>query len=198
MHIPIDVDTNVHVQIQIHSDMFMFEYYYFKCSIIIALATSTNAVPALESECHIFWKYMYWVTIAISFIVSFNAVLNTVYICVYGQGMAIRGPQGSMVKAVEGFDIEQDQVMISFVIAMIFTALSTAATYWIMMDSYGAILACTITLIGFYYWYKHAIRIYNRFKWDKDDQTSWHRGSDEQPRYVLEHKAYHPPIQQEK
>jgi hypothetical protein len=135
--------------------------------------SSISQVPGMEASCSIFWKYMYWTTTAVCIVVALHIVLDSIFLVVYGQGMAMRGPVGSMVQAVQGFEAEQNQTVRSFVLTVVLFTISTAATYWIMMDSLPALLSCVITLIGVCFWYHYCLRIYNRFYWDKEEETKW-------------------------
>jgi hypothetical protein len=49
-----------------------------------------------------FWMYLYCICTAISFITAVHVLMCSVFVSVYGQGLALRGPVGSMVKAVDG------------------------------------------------------------------------------------------------
>lgn len=156
-----------------------------QCALIAGfILSSISQVPGLDASCNIFWKYFYWISTAISFVTSMHVLLCTVFIAVYGQGLALRGPVGSMVRAVDGMVIEQLQVVSAFVITIISFTMSTVGTYWIMMDSLGAILSSIITLIGMGFWYHYTLRIYNRFKWEKEDEITWADDDDDGPSFL--------------
>ncbi len=55
---------------------------------------AVSQVPAYDATCHVFWLYWFWVTTAGAFISSMHILLCSVYISVYGQGLALRGPVG--------------------------------------------------------------------------------------------------------
>ena len=46
--------------------------------------------------------YVYWIFSAVLFAAALHCILTTVYCTVYGAGLALRGPVGSMVRAVDG------------------------------------------------------------------------------------------------
>lgn len=149
--------------------------------IIGCIMGSVSQVPGIESNEPFFFIGMYWVTTAISLAGAMHVLLCTVFINVFGQGLALRGPLGSMVQAVEGMVIEQHQVLLSFIITTIFFGFNCIGMYWIMMDQKSAIAASVITLIGMYLWYHYCLRIYNRFNWNETAKDVWEektRGED--------------------
>jgi hypothetical protein len=77
-----------------------------------------------SSNCDRFWLYMYWITSTVAFAASMHVLICTVFISIYGQGFALRGPTGSMAKAVEGMVQEQEQIITAFVIAVVNVSLS--------------------------------------------------------------------------
>ncbi len=97
-----------------------------------------------------------------------HVLLCTVFINVYGQGLALRGPIGSMVRAVNGMVDETNQILIAYVLTILFFTLSTVGVYWIMFPADAAIVSSVITLAGLYMWYHYVLRIYNRFQWNQD------------------------------
>jgi hypothetical protein len=66
-----------------------------------------------------FWQFLYFVTAAMSFSAATHCLLSTIFMTVYGQGLALRGPVGSMVRAIEGLVAEQHAVLVSFVVTII-------------------------------------------------------------------------------
>ena len=46
--------------------------------------------------------YVYWIFSAVLFAAALHCILTTVYCTVYGAGLALRGPVGSMIRAVDG------------------------------------------------------------------------------------------------
>ncbi len=61
--------------------------------------TQFVAVAACIEDCpNPFWQYFYWIFNSLASGFGFVAVLIALYTNVYGQGMALRGPVGSMVQ----------------------------------------------------------------------------------------------------
>lgn len=137
--------------------------------IIGFICGSISQVPGIDnpSGCNYFWIVLYWVTSAITVASAVHVLVCTIFISVFGQGLALRGPLGSMVRAVEGMVVEQQQVLYSFIITIVAFAFQAIGMYWIMMDSTSAIASTIITGIGMYGWYHYTLRIYNRFNWNQ-------------------------------
>jgi hypothetical protein len=63
--------------------------------------------------------YVYWISSAVLFAAALHCILTTVYCTVYGAGLALRGPLGSMVRAVDGMAAEKDGIVLSFIICLL-------------------------------------------------------------------------------
>jgi hypothetical protein len=131
------------------------------------IAGSLSQVPGVEnpSKCWYGWIALYWLTSAICMGAAMNALVCSIFLQVYGQGLGLRGPLGSMVRAVEGMLVEQQNILWSFLIAVFSFGLQCVGMYWIMMDQTSAIVSSVFTFIGIFFWYHYALRLYNRFSW---------------------------------
>eukprot|EP01036_Dinobryon_divergens_P026925 gene26924-35622_t len=88
-------------------------------------------------------------------------------------GLALRGPEGSMIRAVEGMVVEQNQIIVAFVFAAIWFALEMIGLFWVMFSQACAI-ACSLCMLGaLFIWYHFCLRIYNRFNWNKFYSSRW-------------------------
>jgi PH domain len=123
--------------------------------------------------------YVYWIFSAVLFAAALHCILTTVYCTVYGAGLALRGPIGSMVKAVDGMVAEQDGILVSFIICLLSFAMACLGYFWVIMTVEAAVISTFVMLIGLYYWSSHGLRIYNKFKWE-DTGTSWADLSDDE------------------
>ena len=91
------------------------------------------------------------------------------FLTVYGPGLALRGPLGSMSRAVDGMKIEQSSMLNSYVWLIITFALSILASFWLVMKLEAAIVSSILFCIQAGGWYHYTLRIYNRFKFDAVD-----------------------------
>eukprot|EP01035_Chromulina_nebulosa_P024403 gene24403-31767_t len=76
------------------------------------------------------------------------ALIASLYVSVYAQGKALRGPIGSMVNTVEGLLYEQKSVVFDFSLTILFLAFSTIGMFGIMMDSTCALICTVLTIFG--------------------------------------------------
>lgn len=150
-----------------------------------------NAVIG-AATCNVFWLYLYWVNIALSACTGVLGLLIGLYTNIYGQGLALRGPLGSMVsvilsegaffvflffaifndvstmfflqvRALDGMVNEQERFLFYFTLTVFFFTLCMIGDYFIMMDLRAAQACGVITIIGMVIWYRSLVRIYNRF-----------------------------------
>ena len=161
-----------------------FTQFGTQCALMIGLiAGSISQAPGLPNPSHspYFFLVMYWVGSAGTVATAVHVLVCTVFISVFGQGLAIRGPLGSMITAIEGMIVEQRQVLFFYVVTVIFFAFQSVGLYWVMMDSISAIVSTVLTCIAAVFWYRHSLRIYNRFYWDKEhaDWDDQYRSPDE-------------------
>jgi hypothetical protein len=102
-----------------------------------------------------------------------HVLISCVLIGIYGQGLALRGPVGSMAKAVDGMVIEQHNVIIVFCVAIFAFAFAAIGSHWIIMDTTGAAISTCVTVIGIFNWYNSGLRIYNRFTFESNDRDTF-------------------------
>lgn len=80
---------------------------------------SITQVVVQTYPCKRYIKTMYWLSTAMSFLPSLHCLLITSLLLVYGPNLALRGPLGSMKRAIDGMVIEQREVFYSFILALI-------------------------------------------------------------------------------
>jgi hypothetical protein len=132
------------------------------------LAGSVSQTPGFEcaTRCIYFWQIFYNVSVSICLGLTCLVLLAAVFISVFGQGLAIRGPPGSMINTVQGMIAEQQRIVTLFCWVVLSYMTQLVGMYFIVMDWEIATVCAGITGLSTYYTYFCAIRIYNRFKWD--------------------------------
>jgi hypothetical protein len=80
----------------------------------MAINSATNIFGLVNSDCGIGWIYFFWVTTTMAFIFACRLLIATAFISNYGQGLALRGPSGSMVIAIDGMVKEQEEIVRGF------------------------------------------------------------------------------------
>jgi hypothetical protein len=130
---------------------------------------SLSQVPGIDnpSGAPYFFISLYWITSATTLCSAIHSLVCAVFVEVFGQGLGLRGPLGSMIVAIEGMVIEQKQILWSFIITVTSFGLQCIGLYWIMMDRSSAIVCTIITGIAMVLWYRYSIRLYNRFSWSQ-------------------------------
>eukprot|EP01033_Poteriospumella_lacustris_P001575 gene1575-1144_t len=133
------------------------------------IAGSVSQVPGYDNPTGCWYGFivLYWVTSALTVVSSIFALITEIYVVVYGQGLALRGPSGSMVKAIDGMIDEQKTIFWAFNATLLFLGLQQIGMYFIMMDSTSAWITGALTLVAMFSWYRYGLRLYNRFNWDK-------------------------------
>lgn len=104
----------------------------------------------------------------------------------FGQGLALRGPVGSMVRAVNGMVVEQEHILYCFSFNIFFLAVSTIATYFVVMSLEGAYICTAVTICAMLLWHHYCLRIYNRFKWT-ETSVAWRPSLKDENIFVDEH-----------
>jgi hypothetical protein len=130
------------------------------------IGASLSQVPGWEHSLT-YWPflYLYWVSSALCVCSGVHCLVCTVFGSVFGGGLALRGPPGSMVRAIKGMIAEQEQIFIAFNITIFSFGFQLIGMYFIMMGISSAISSSVITGICMIFWYRYGLRLYNRFSW---------------------------------
>jgi hypothetical protein len=133
------------------------------------IAGSVSQVPGFDNPtgAPYFWAVEYWVTSALTVGTAIACLISAFFLIVFGQGLAIRGPEGSMIKTIEGMIQEQHYIVILFSLTLFFFALQCMGMYYLMFDSTSAMVTTIITGIAIIIGYREAVRLYNRFSWGR-------------------------------
>lgn len=95
-------------------------------------------------------------------------VLCCLYLLVYGPGLAIYGPPGSMARACAVLKREQPMIVKTFIVLLAFFVTTLLSQFWHKLDYFGALI-CSIAVFGaLFIWYRSVHRIYSQLIW-KDD-----------------------------
>jgi len=108
---------------------------------------------------------------------SIHLILVTMLVQVYGPGLAINGPLGSMTRAAQGMKIESKEIIFAWLLLMLSFVLSTVFLFYAVMKFWEALTANLIFVIAARFWYYYNERIYLRFYWN-DDGDAWNPADD--------------------
>ena len=140
------------------------------------ISGSISQTPGLDADCHYFFKFIYFVGAAIVLALGVHMMMAGVFLSVFGEGLALRGPEGSMVRAINGLVEEQITIVYVFVGAMFVYVVMQEVGMWFIVMDYPNATVCSVLVLGMLvYTYMSAMRIFNRFWWDKK-RTAWQDG----------------------
>ena len=107
---------------------------------------------------------IYFCLITLAILVSVHLSIATMYLYVYGNSMAIRGQDGSMITALNGL-LGERRLIVAIFISMVFCLIiSTAATNWVVMTHDAAVICTCIIVVASSVTCRSCLRIYNRYK----------------------------------
>ena len=92
-------------------------------------------------------QFVYYIFIIASLAANLNCVSSTTALSVFGTSLALRGPDGAMMRAVEGMYQERKQVFVSFALGLFFMLGGAFVGSWIIMPWEAASLASLIILV---------------------------------------------------
>jgi hypothetical protein len=111
-------------------------------------------------------QYIYWIVGAIVMVFVLHIWLTTQFVTVYGTGLALNGPAGSMVRAAEGMRDERSPLLIAYIILLIFFTIGVLLLCFFFFEFWSAVAVSIIFLFAAYKYYCYCQRIYLRFYWD--------------------------------
>ena len=80
-----------------------------------------------------FMKFLYYITIVAAFCANMIVVSQTTTLSVLGAGMALRGPDGSMMTATDGLYEERSSVFKTFGFGLACTVGSVCISVWLIL-----------------------------------------------------------------
>lgn len=117
--------------------------------------------------------YLCVTTMAMGF--ELIAVLNSTLCSMLGPGLALRGPDGSMHRAVDGLMLEYRLTFLFFVMGLLAFHVSALLFAWLEF-SWPVALAMTVALVTFVYgMWRYFKRIYKRFSLDREHMITGER-----------------------
>ena len=120
-------------------------------------------VPDLDS-----W-YALFATLTI--LSAIHIILCSLFLQVYGPGLALYGPAGSMARACDVLRKQQPKIVKSFVLMIFFFVCSTAALFFSVLDYFAAIICSVALCIALYLWYDFSHTIYAQLTWNERDSV---------------------------
>ena len=120
-----------------------------------------------------FCKSAFYVLVITTFASALHCVCNTTFVSVWGPGLALRGPEGSMAVAIESMIDERRHVFTSFGIAVMSFLMAAISMAWLVMDFEVALVATFILMYAIHLITNYSRRIYKRFEVDDSLSTKF-------------------------
>lgn len=128
-----------------------------------------SQTPGLDdAQCAWTWTFIYFTASAMVLALACHILLCCIMISVFGQGLALRGPLGSMVQAIDGMVQEQHNIVALFCVCIFFFVVQEAGMFMIVMNQNWGLVCVFIVALSLGVTYHYALRIYNRFYYDSN------------------------------
>eukprot|EP00948_MAST-09A_sp_MAST-9A-sp1_P003721 g3721.t1 len=131
------------------------------------VVTALTAVTAQDPNVSPIARDLFWISSALALAASIHCILNATFLAIWGPGLALRGPDGSVSKAFHEMRNETRHIQISYTIAVSGFTVQAATTFFILDGTPGwtiiAFVCCGIIGIYFALTAFAIFRIRNRF-----------------------------------
>jgi hypothetical protein len=118
-------------------------------------------------------KFVYYCTIVSAFCANMIVVSQTTTLSVLGAGLALRGPDGSMMTATDGLYEERASVFATFGIGLACTVGSVVLSVWLILHWEAAVCCSLLTLLtGRTIWMNYQ-RVQRRFNFDESETVDF-------------------------
>jgi hypothetical protein len=114
-----------------------------------------------------FIKLIYYGVIVSAFCANMLVVSHTTALSVLGAGLALRGPDGSMMTATDGLFEERKPVFRVFAMGLALTVSSILLSVWLLLYWEAALLCFIISFMTCRQMWLNYIRVSNRFGYDE-------------------------------
>jgi len=118
-------------------------------------------------------KFLYYSTIVSAFCANLLVVAQTTLLSVLGGGLALRGPDGSMMTATDGLYIERRSVFQVFGVGLALTIASLLPGVFLLLRWEAALLCWIITFETCRRMYKNYLRVRQRFTFDESETVDF-------------------------
>uniref|UniRef100_A0A6S8ZTH6 Uncharacterized protein n=1 Tax=Ditylum brightwellii TaxID=49249 RepID=A0A6S8ZTH6_9STRA len=118
-------------------------------------------------------KFFYYCSITAAFCANILVVSQTTLLSVLGAGLALRGPDGSMMTATDGLYEERKTVFYSFGLGLVATVCSVLISVWLILSPEAALVCMSITIMTAFKIYSHYLRVSRRFDFNEDETVDF-------------------------
>jgi hypothetical protein len=118
-------------------------------------------------------KFFYYLTIVSAFCANMIVVSHTTALSVLGAGMALRGPDGSMMTATDGLYEERKAVFLIFGFGLACTVGSVVICVWVILAWESALCCMILTLMTCRIIWNNYQRIHKCFDYDENETVDF-------------------------
>jgi len=118
-------------------------------------------------------KFIYYITIVAAFCANMMVVSHTTALSVLGAGMALRGPDGSMMTATDGLYDERHSVFYVFGVGLVCTVGSVVLCVWLILSWEAALVCMGVTILTCRRIYNNYTRVADRFDFDENETVDF-------------------------
>lgn len=118
-------------------------------------------------------KFCYYLASIISLSANILCVANTTFLSVWGTGLAMRGPDGSMARAVDGMYQLRRNVFLMFGVGMLALLVTAIFGSWLLMDPEAAAASTLFLFYAIYLTLKSYHSITHMFHFDEDEAVDF-------------------------
>mmetsp|Transcript_4199 Transcript_4199/g.6369 ORF Transcript_4199/g.6369 Transcript_4199/m.6369 type:complete len:283 (-) Transcript_4199:64-912(-) len=118
-------------------------------------------------------KFIYYITIVAAFCANMMVVSHTTALSVLGAGMALRGPDGSMMTATDGLYDERRSVFYVFGVGLACTVGSVVLCVWLILSWEAALVCMGVTILTCRRIYNNYTRVVDRFDFDENETVDF-------------------------
>lgn len=138
-----------------------------------AVLAGFTVTGLIEFQCppdtHRFLQFCYYMCTIVALCLNLSCVSSTTALSVFGTGLALRGPDGSMVRAVNGMYSERTAIFATFGAGLFATLAAAAFASAIVMTPEAAFCCDIALLVSMQRIYSHGKRIYGKFRFEEDE-----------------------------
>jgi exosortase/archaeosortase len=116
-------------------------------------------------------KSWFWLSCTVTICLGIHCVLVSSITLVYGLGLALKGPLGSMIRAIKGMVKASKIVYMTFIVTMIGFGITNCATFWMVAFTEIAAASTAIFVVFLFAIAYHCVEITERFYWKELDDS---------------------------
>jgi hypothetical protein len=118
-------------------------------------------------------KFCYYCLITTAFCCNILVVAQTTMLSVLGTGLALRGPDGSMITATDGLYTERKPIYLAFGVGLATTIGSVLVVVWLILSPEAAVVCMFITVLTCMRLYRSYLRIQETFEFDENETVDF-------------------------